>query len=85
MLSALYRYGSMAYIGGAFKTGLHNTLEPIVYGLPVITGPKYQKFEEELTTEITDILEPYNQTEGRLDSLYLASRTLAIQYKNKEN
>lgn len=46
MLSALYRYGKVAYIGGGFGTGIHNTLEPIAFGLPVIFGPKYQKFEE---------------------------------------
>lgn len=46
MLSALYRYGRIAYIGGAFGAGLHNTLEPIAFGLPVIFGPKYHKFEE---------------------------------------
>jgi len=46
MLSALYQYGRIAYIGGGFKTGLHNTLEPIAFGLPVLFGPKYHKFEE---------------------------------------
>lgn len=46
MLSALYQYGRIAYIGGAFGAGLHNTLEPIAFGLPVIFGPRYQKFEE---------------------------------------
>ncbi|MDX1940109.1 MAG: glycosyltransferase N-terminal domain-containing protein [Saprospiraceae bacterium] len=46
MLSALYRYGRIAYIGGGFGAGIHNTLEPIAFGLPVIFGPKYQKFEE---------------------------------------
>jgi 3-deoxy-D-manno-octulosonic-acid transferase len=46
MLSALYRYGRTAYIGGAFGAGLHNTLEPIAFGLPVIFGPKYEKFAE---------------------------------------
>lgn len=49
MLSALYRYGKIAYIGGALGSGLHNTLEPIVFGLPVIFGTKYQKFEEAVT------------------------------------
>jgi 3-deoxy-D-manno-octulosonic-acid transferase len=48
MLSALYKYGKIAYIGGAFGSGLHNILEPIVFGLPVIFGSKYQKFEEAL-------------------------------------
>ena len=46
MLSSLYQFGKIAYIGGAFRTGLHNTLEPIAFGLPVIFGPKYHKFEE---------------------------------------
>lgn len=46
MLAFLYRYGKIAYIGGGFGEGIHNTLEAIVYGLPVIFGPKYKKFEE---------------------------------------
>lgn len=46
MLNTLYRYGRVAYIGGGFGKGIHNTLEPAAFGLPVIFGPKYQKFEE---------------------------------------
>ena len=46
ILSRAYRYGDVAYVGGAFKTGLHNTLEPMAYGLPTIFGPRYQKFPE---------------------------------------
>ncbi len=46
LLSAIYQYGSIAYIGGGFGTGIHNTLEPITFGLPVIFGPNYHKFEE---------------------------------------
>ncbi len=46
MLSSLYRYGKVAYIGGGFGSGIHNTLEPIAHGLPVIFGPKYHKFAE---------------------------------------
>jgi 3-deoxy-D-manno-octulosonic-acid transferase len=46
MLNAIYRYGKWAYIGGAFGAGLHNTLEPIAFGLPVVFGKKHQKFEE---------------------------------------
>jgi 3-deoxy-D-manno-octulosonic-acid transferase len=45
-LSKIYRLGKMAYVGGGFKTGIHNTLEPAAYGIPVIFGPKYQKFSE---------------------------------------
>lgn len=46
LLNTLYRYGTVAYIGGGFGKGIHNTLEPAAFGLPVIFGPKYQKFEE---------------------------------------
>ncbi|WP_277466611.1 glycosyltransferase N-terminal domain-containing protein [Parabacteroides sp. PF5-6] len=46
LLSSIYRYGDIAYIGGGFGAGIHNTLEAAVYGIPVIFGPKYQKFKE---------------------------------------
>lgn len=45
-LSSLYRYGKIAYIGGGFGKGIHNILEAATYGLPVVFGPKYQKFME---------------------------------------
>jgi 3-deoxy-D-manno-octulosonic-acid transferase len=46
MLSSLYAYGKIAYIGGGFGVGIHNTLEAAAFGLPVIFGPKYDKFQE---------------------------------------
>lgn len=46
MLSSLYKYGNIAYVGGAFKQGLHNILEPLSFGLPVVFGPQYKKFPE---------------------------------------
>lgn len=46
LLSRIYRYGRLAYVGGGFGKGIHNTLEAAVYGLPVIFGPKYHKFLE---------------------------------------
>jgi 3-deoxy-D-manno-octulosonic-acid transferase len=46
MLSSLYHYGRIAYIGGGFGAGIHNTLEAATYGMPVIFGPKYEKFQE---------------------------------------
>lgn len=45
-LSHLYKYGHLAYIGGGFGAGIHNTLEAAANGLPVVIGPKYQKFQE---------------------------------------
>lgn len=47
-LSGIYRYGDVAYIGGGFGVGIHNTLEAAVYGMPVIFGPNHQAFREAL-------------------------------------
>ena len=46
LLTKIYSYADIAFVGGAFKTGLHNTLEPAAFGIPIITGPKYAKFQE---------------------------------------
>ncbi len=46
MLSAIYKYGQVAYIGGGFGRGIHNTLEAATYGMPVFFGPNYRKFKE---------------------------------------
>lgn len=46
MLSSIYRYGTVAYIGGGFGVGIHNTIEAAVYGLPVLFGPNYRNFRE---------------------------------------
>ena len=46
VLSSLYRYGKLAYIGGGFGAGIHNTLEAAAWGVPVLFGPKYEKFRE---------------------------------------
>ena len=45
-LSAAYQYGDIAFIGGGFDTGIHNILEPAAFGLPILFGPRYQKFQE---------------------------------------
>ena len=46
ILSSIYRYGHVAYIGGGFGVSIHNTLEAAVYGMPVVFGPKWSKFRE---------------------------------------
>ncbi|MGL4994133.1 MAG: 3-deoxy-D-manno-octulosonic acid transferase [Bacteroidales bacterium] len=46
LLSSIYRYAQVAYIGGGFGAGIHNVLEAAVYGMPVIWGPNYRKFRE---------------------------------------
>ncbi|GHV72429.1 3-deoxy-D-manno-octulosonic acid transferase [Bacteroidia bacterium] len=45
-LSQMYRYADIAYIGGGFGKGIHNTLEPAVFGIPLFFGTNYRKFQE---------------------------------------
>jgi 3-deoxy-D-manno-octulosonic-acid transferase len=45
-LAYIFRYASLAYIGGGFGVGIHNTLEAATYGMPVFFGPNYKKFKE---------------------------------------
>ncbi len=53
MLSKLYHYADISFVGGGFgEDGIHNVLEPAVYGKPVIFGPEYEKF-----AEATDLIE----------------------------
>lgn len=45
-LSSAYKHADIAFVGGAFGSGLHNILEPAAYGIPVIFGPKFSRFPE---------------------------------------
>jgi 3-deoxy-D-manno-octulosonic-acid transferase len=74
MLSSLYRYADLALVGGGFKTGLHNVLEPAIYSIPVLIGPNYHKFPEAsalvekggvIVVTNSDDLELYLQTLAR--------------------
>ncbi|MFS4455943.1 3-deoxy-D-manno-octulosonic acid transferase [Maribacter sp. 2304DJ31-5] len=64
LLTKIYSYGDIAYVGGAFATGLHNTLEPAVFGMPVIIGPNYSGFiEAEKLVELGGVLPVQNEKE----------------------
>ena len=72
LLSSIYRYGEIAYIGGGFGVGIHNTLEAAVYGIPVIFGPKYHKFME--ATQLIEAkgaysIRTYDEFEELLDKM----------------
>ncbi|OHX67973.1 3-deoxy-D-manno-octulosonic acid transferase [Flammeovirga pacifica] len=49
MLSSLYQFATIAYVGGAFKEGLHNILEPATFGIPIVIGAEYSKFNEAIS------------------------------------
>lgn len=46
LLNRVYQSADVAFVGGGFRTGLHNTLEPAALGIPVLIGPKYETFPE---------------------------------------
>ena len=72
LLSSIYRYARIAYIGGGFGHGIHNAPEAAVYGVPVLFGPNHHKFREALDLiacggaySITDV----STLAARLDAL----------------
>jgi 3-deoxy-D-manno-octulosonic-acid transferase len=72
ILSSLYRYGTIAYIGGGFGKGIHNTLEAATYSLPVVFGPNYHRFRE--ACDLIDIkagfsIGDYSELESIFDCL----------------
>ncbi|MEZ5105601.1 MAG: glycosyltransferase N-terminal domain-containing protein [Draconibacterium sp.] len=72
ILSSLYRYGNVAYIGGGFGVGIHNILEAATFGLPVIFGPNYQKFKEAvelINTGGAVSIQDYNELESVFNKL----------------
>lgn len=46
LLTKIYSYADAAYVGGGFRTGLHNILEPATFGIPIVIGSEYSKFKE---------------------------------------
>jgi len=85
MLSQLYQYATICYIGGGFnKSGIHNILEAAVYGKAIIFGPHYQKFGEAVDlTQRNSAFSISNEQELtlKLDSLF----SDAISLKNAED
>ncbi len=73
LLSAIYRYGEIAYIGGGFGVGIHNVLEAAVYGMPVLFGPNFKKFRE--ARELIECggaysIHDYNSFQSLLDEFF---------------
>lgn len=77
-LKYLYRYATAVYIGGGFNKNIHNTLEPLVYGVPVLFGPNgYQKFQEAVSIK--------EQHMGRLTSAKTFNADLEFYLSSAEN
>jgi 3-deoxy-D-manno-octulosonic-acid transferase len=87
ILSNIYQYGNTAYIGGGFGGGIHNVLEAVAFGLPVIFGPNYQKFNEakELINQEGAIsISNYKELSSAIDYFNLFDTSIAMNYI-KEN
>ncbi len=65
VLSQIYQYADVAYVGGGFgHKGLHNILEPLVFGVPIIFGPNYHKFSEAKEAIQSSIADSIHKEEG---------------------
>jgi len=88
MLSTLYQYGTVAMIGGGFGKGIHNILEPAVFGLPIIIGTNYSKFNEAVELTSLGTVFPVKDKEGfknQIDNLFDNSeKLLKIKQVQKE-
>ena len=70
-LVSVYRYGAFAYVGGGFTSGIHSILEPAAFGLPVIIGPDFQKFQEAhdmLSLGAATCINNYEELENQIDN-----------------
>ncbi len=93
LLSSIYKYGEVAYIGGGFGVGIHNTLEAAVYGMPVVFGPNYHKFQEAVglvergAAYVVENSEQYNPLMDKMlsdgSSLLLTASEAAAAYVNE--
>ena len=71
LLSSIYRFGQVAYIGGGFGVGIHNTIEAAAYGMPVIFGPNYEHFREAqdlIKVGAARSIKTYSELEAALDT-----------------
>lgn len=64
LLSSVYKYAYLAYIGGGFGVGIHNTLEAAIFGMPIVFGPNYLRFNEATTMVKLGIAHPVNDYSG---------------------
>lgn len=88
LLSKVYKYANMAFVGGGYKKGLHNILEPLAWGVPVITGPNIQNNWEALEAESLGLLTVI-QEQGDIERVYNDHKnpndqaTKAVQFVSK--
>lgn len=83
ILKAIYKYGDIAYIGGGFGKGIHNILEAATFGLPILFGPNYKKFNEAhelLELGIAKKIHNYKELVTAANSFINFEKSYAIEY-----
>ena len=73
LLSSIYRYATVAYVGGGFGVGIHNLPEAAVWNVPVIFGPNHEKFQEAMELKACDGGIPINGTEDFVQAMTVLS------------
>lgn len=79
ILSSVYHYGKIAYIGGGFGVGIHNTLEAATFGMPILFGPNYHKFQEAkdlIEDKAAFSIESYEQLREKFNDLVIDENVL---------
>lgn len=93
ILSQLYRYGDLAYVGGGFGKGIHNILEPAAFSVPIIIGPNYRKFNEAVemvNLSMAFTIEKFRQMNNKITDFFFvkgsdrAVRNRIAEYMNSK-
>ncbi|MBE6271949.1 MAG: 3-deoxy-D-manno-octulosonic acid transferase [Prevotella ruminicola] len=84
LLSSIYHYGHVAYVGGGFGVGIHNLLEAAVWDVPVFFGPNNQKFQEAQGLKTSGGLEIHNYEEFAAQMDRLASDAVYLQEQGQK-
>lgn len=86
ILTKIYAYADIAYVGGGMKTGLHNILEPAVFGIPIIIGKKFSKFQEAKDlTHLKGVISVKNEEEFSSEIQNLIKNPKIAQEKGQIN
>lgn len=87
ILSSIYKYGKYAYIGGGFGRGIHNILEAVIFGIPTIFGPNYNKFKEAIdliNKKAAISINNYNELVSALDYFKKFDKSITENYINEK-
>ena len=93
ILSQVYRYADVAYVGGGFGKGIHNILEPAAFFVPIIIGPNYKKFNEAVemvNLSMAFTIDKFRQMNNKITDLFfvkgsdVAIRKRIAEYMNSK-